>query len=332
MRRLLARLGSRYRYRVVVGLLIASLPVTVALATLLTQRASSSLTTSAETRSEQTARSIALHLEDFISERQESLGVVAQQASGDLASPAVQTLAARIDKSSHSYDLIEVTDLTGRVTAASRSKGQFNPRDETWFATAAAGQQVITTPTEANHDIRWALASPVLDPAGRPVGVVVADLDEAVLHRLLNPELQSGADVVAVNRDHKLVYSTALGEIDGPALLAKGSLTTTIDNAAVTQALAGKSGAARFHSGGHDIVGGYDGVDDLDWAVVVQERASTVLAPVASQRRAAIVLVALGAALAIGILDLVRPARGEVPHGRGRREHQGQYVGEFGGG
>ena len=53
----------------------------------------------------------------------------------------------------------------------------------------------------------------------------------------------------------------------------------------MTQAQTGKSGAARFRSGGHDVLGGYDAVDTLDWAIVVQERTSTVLAPVGSQRR-----------------------------------------------
>ena len=38
IRRTMTRIGSRYRYRVVMGLLIVSLPVTIALAVLLTQQ------------------------------------------------------------------------------------------------------------------------------------------------------------------------------------------------------------------------------------------------------------------------------------------------------
>ena len=47
IRRTMTRIGSRYRYRVVMGLLIVSVPVTIALATLLTHKASTSLTASA---------------------------------------------------------------------------------------------------------------------------------------------------------------------------------------------------------------------------------------------------------------------------------------------
>ena len=238
--------------------------------------------------------------------------MVAQQASASLSSPTVSTLAARIDKSSGDYDLIEVTDLTGRVTAASRSTGRFDPSNETWFRTAAGGEPVITTPVEVDHDIRWVLAAPVLDPSGRTIGVVVANLDEAVLPVILDPELQTASEVVAVDAEHHLVYSTALGAVDGRALLAKGALSRTITNQAVTQAEAGKSGAAQYRSGGHDVVAGFDGVDELNWTILVQERTSAVLAPVGSQRNAAIVLVAIGAALAVAFSIMF--ARREVKY------------------
>ena len=68
----MTRIGSRYRYRVVMGLLIVSVPVTIALAALLTQKASTSLTASPAPRSRPTA-AIALHLEDFVAERQANL-------------------------------------------------------------------------------------------------------------------------------------------------------------------------------------------------------------------------------------------------------------------
>ena len=42
IRSILARLSGRYRYRVVAGLLVVSLPITVVLAVLLTRQASNS--------------------------------------------------------------------------------------------------------------------------------------------------------------------------------------------------------------------------------------------------------------------------------------------------
>ena len=191
---------------------------------------------------------------------------------------------------------------------------------------------MITSPTQANHDIHWVLAAPVLDPSGRTIGVVVGNLNEASLHGLLNPELQSAAEVIAVDNDHHFIYSTALGAIDGRALLAKGSLTRTINNQAVTQAEAGQSGAAQYRSGGQDVIAGYDGVDSLGWTILVQEPRSAVLAPVGSQRARGHRLGVDRRSTGHRLLHPVRPARGQVPDGRRRREHQGQYVGEFGGG
>ena len=63
---------------VVLGMLIVSLPMAIALTVLLTKNGSSSLTTSADTRSEQVARSVALHLESFMKERQADLAIIAQ--------------------------------------------------------------------------------------------------------------------------------------------------------------------------------------------------------------------------------------------------------------
>ena len=141
LRTLVAPLTRRYRYRVVAGLLLVSVPLAVVLAVLLTQKASTSLTSTTSQSSEQLARSVTLHLEDFITERQANLVLVADQAAGRTQRPVGQT-ARRSSSTSRTndYDLIEVTDLTGQVVSASRSKGSFNPSGEAWFRTAATGQ------------------------------------------------------------------------------------------------------------------------------------------------------------------------------------------------
>ena len=108
-------LRGRFLTRVVAGMLIVSLPMAIALTVLLTRSGSTSLTKSADTRSEQVARSVALHLESYVAERQADLAIIARTASTDLGSPEVRALVVRIDKISSDYDLIEVTDLTGQV-------------------------------------------------------------------------------------------------------------------------------------------------------------------------------------------------------------------------
>ena len=77
---------------------------------------------------------------------------------------------------------------------------------------------------------------------------MIGDLNPAVLATLLNPELDEGSEVVAVDAQHQLIYDTAMGEVaDDAALLAAGALSTTVDNAATRQASStGEPGVARF--------------------------------------------------------------------------------------
>ncbi len=293
-------LHGRLATRVVAGVLLVSLPISAALAVLLTRESSRSLTTAAQSSGQQLARAVALHMEDFISERQETLSEVAAQVSGNPGGTGVADLLARFDTLSHDYSILEVTNLSGQVLAASRPQGTFDPSSQDWFRTAASGQRVVTTPVDSAGVIHWVLATPVLDAAGRPAGVVVGDLDVAQLPTLLNPELQGrGVHAVAVDKNRKLVYDTNMGAVDGPALLAKGALQTTVDNPAVLDAVAGGTGAARFRDGGQAVVAGYDNVSTLGWAIVVEEPAASVLAPVGKGRRLAIVLTAAGALLAV---------------------------------
>src|SRR5207248_1172513 len=132
--------------------------------------------------------------------------------------------------------------------------------------------------------------------------VAVANLDPVILAELLNPELDRGDQVVAVDAQHHLVYDTAFGDVaDDAALVAAGALSTTVDNTATRQATSsGQPGTARFtDSSGRHVIGGYDHVDDLDWVLITQQPASIALAPVTSQRNRAILVVSLAALVAI---------------------------------
>src|ERR1700687_1044379 len=121
------RRGSRrnrshsYRYRLVAGMLAVLLPIVVVLAVLLTVRASHSLTAASERKGQSVARAVTVRLEDWLSERRESLSVIAARAAGRVNDPANGALIAQIDKAyTGDFKVIEVTDLTGKVVVASR--------------------------------------------------------------------------------------------------------------------------------------------------------------------------------------------------------------------
>ena len=147
------------------------------------------------------------------------------------------------------------------------------------------------------------------------MGVLAGDLDVTALPGLIGPAPESGGEVLAVDAEHKLVYSTADGTTiaDDAALLATGALQTTVDNAAVREeADTGSPGAVQYTSAdGDDVIAGHAGVDDLRWTILVQEHVHAVLAPVDAQRRRAILIVLLGGLLlaAVAFVVAVRTSR-----------------------
>jgi methyl-accepting chemotaxis protein len=291
----------RYRSRLVAGMLVVILPLMVGLAALLTAHASNSLTASGELKGVGVARAVTLRLEDWLSERRENLSIIAGQAVGRLADPGTVSLLKGVEKTYADFSVIEVTDLTGNVVASSQPANSFDPSGADSFRKAASGQPVLDPPFELNGHIRWVLAQPVLDAQGRPQGVVIGDLDPAVLAGLLNPELDKGSEVVAVDPQHHLIYDTAMGKVaDDVAMLAAGTLHTVVDNAATRGAAGGDSGTVRFEDAqGRRVIGGYDIVVDLNWSIVALDSAATILAPVSALRQRALLVVGVGAMVAV---------------------------------
>jgi methyl-accepting chemotaxis protein len=293
-------LPRRFGVQMVAAMLVVSLPLLIVLGLLLTSLASSSLTSAAELKGGGVSRAVALRLEAWLSERRDNLRVIASTAADHLATPETRTELAKFDKTYEDFSLIEITDLTGKVLSTSRAGAGLDPTGTDWFQTAASGQSVVSSLVRLGDHIQWVIAEPVRGGNGRMQAVVVAKLDPVVLPALLNPELDQGSEIVAVDAKHQLIYRTKLGKVaDDTALLAAGALSTTIENAATQQASrTGRPGTAQFtDTTGQKMIGGYDQVDELGWVLIAQDRASTLLAPVDTQRHRAMLIIALGALL-----------------------------------
>jgi methyl-accepting chemotaxis protein len=307
----------RYRYRLVAAMLLVSVPLMIVLAVFLTNSASSSLTSSAQGKGVSVARAVTLRLEDWLSERRESLTVLATATAAANHRTAQETgsVLSKVHRIYGDFSLIELTDLTGKVLATSRTGAGLDVAGQSWFRTAAAGQPVLTSPVRQGDHIQWIIAQPVPGSSGHPQSVLIGNLNPTVLGELLNPELDKGSDVVAVDAQHHLIFSTQTmsRDADDTALLAAGALSTTVENTATRNAAStGQPGTARFPDlEGQEVIGGYDLVDDLHWTVLAQDHAGTLLAPVTTQRHRAILIVTLGALLAAGaaLLFGVREAR-----------------------
>src|SRR6478735_3674387 len=239
-----SRRGVRYRYRLVAAMLLVSLPLMVVLAVLLTSQASASLTEAGEHDGVGNAQSVALRLEDWLSERRENLQQIADASTDRLDNLDTAVDLVAIDKTYGDFRLLEVTDLTGKVLASSRPEDTVDLAGQDWFGTAAGGQPVTTPLVQRGDHIQWVIAQPIVGGNGQPQGVVIGELNPAVLTDLL--------------------YDTTMGAItDDTTLLAAGSLHTVVDNAATQQATINSDpGSARYTDlRGRDVVGGYDVVD-----------------------------------------------------------------------
>jgi methyl-accepting chemotaxis protein len=321
-----ARLWSLRRSfgaRLVAAMLLVSIPLMLVLTYLLTSSTSASLTSAAEQRSVSVARSVTLHLEDWLSERQEHLRLIAAQAPRPLRGSRVDTLLTGVQDTYDDYDWIEVTDLTGKVLATTGQGAGADVAGRPWFEKASSGSPVLTSLVRRGDRVEWIMAQPIMGADGDPVGLVVADLNAVELTSLLDPELPGHIEVTAVDARRSLVYDTEDGKVrDDAALLASGALASTpVDNkATLAAASSGEPGVARYHSRtGEDVIGGYDVLDEcgqglsgcLGWTITVHEPASTVLAPAQDQRRRALLFLALAtlAAVLVSVLLAVRTTR-----------------------
>jgi len=297
-------LNRRFAFRLVAAMLLVSLPLMTVLAVLLTRASSSSLTDQAAQGRETLARALALRLEDWQVDWRGDMTVIAGTVSSRPARSSTTDLLIRIEKAYGDYSSLEVTDPAGRVIASSRASSTFPAAGEDWFQQALSSDEpIVTSLVKEGDHIRWVVASRIVAADGRVVGVVAANLKASSLGELLDTHLSVGGEAVVVDAQQHLIYSTEdMAETDDDAaLLAAGALSDVVDNAATQQATSsGEPGTARFTDpDGHDVIGGYAIVEDLGWTVITKEHANALLAPVATQRNRAILIVGLGTILAI---------------------------------
>lgn len=287
----------RYRYRLVIGMLVVLVPVLMASQWVLTLQSSSSLTDASHEKMEELALSVEFRLEDWVAERQEGVAVLADQFDGaPMDEDAIAQLLSSVGTAFDEFRILQVTDLTGRVLATTSGVEGVDPAESEWFQQLAAGQSVLTSPVERNGAIEWVAAEPVLGADGRPQGAVIGYLDISALATLLNPDLGRDVNVMVLDPSGLLIYDTNMGAItDDATLLSAGALGTTVNNE-VTRDASGAGGSVGEYDDreGRRVVGAADVVDGLGWVLVAQEHTSHSQAPLRDQRRLAVTIGIIG--------------------------------------
>lgn len=287
---------ARYRARLVVGMVAVSLPVMLVLVAVLIVAGSHRTNSSARLFVSARASHVASTIDELVRRNTEDVRFLAQRAGTGLAPDQVGSLLQQFAASHDTVASAELTDVTGRVLAASDSNAAFVPAAQEWFRAAVAGQVTVGPVYSDGTRVRWAIAGPVLDASGRVSTVVVVDS----LVRALGPLVEhadfarSGA-IVVVDPAGRLVYRSGLApEPNDRALAADALLTPAGGGKDISAALAGSMGSTRLTDGhGRALYGGYAKAETTGWAVVVRESAAEVHHPRTQ-------LLVLGLILALG--------------------------------
>ena len=151
------------------------------------------------------------------------------------------------------------------------------------------------------------MTAPIVGSDSKPQGVVVGDLNVAVLGRLLNPyglDVSTVADqeIHLINAQHLLLYSSDWGVFkDGTHSVPQGALTLPAEGAIFDQATKVGPGAAQIVDyRNHSVFAGYEPIPTLGWVVIASIDTASALAPVHEQELRTSLLQALSTLLLIG--------------------------------
>src|SRR5216683_6277639 len=119
--------GARWRWvdsyslRVVAGVLIVSIPISVVLGFVMSNWSAQTAMDQAKARVEATAESSAVRINDWVAERQAELRHVAADQVGQLSSPNVNANLLAVIATHPTFEALQVSDAKGTIVASTRA-------------------------------------------------------------------------------------------------------------------------------------------------------------------------------------------------------------------
>jgi methyl-accepting chemotaxis protein len=296
-----------YTVRVVAGILLVSVPLSVILGFVVATWSAQTSIAQTEVRAEATAENAAVRINDWVTERQAELQVLAFAQAGIVSTPAVQTNLVAAIPSHPEFESVQVFDAKADVVASSQPGISNSPTPTGGTFANSMSVETIGPMRIGGNGIAWIITAPILGPDERPQGVVSVDLNPTSLEKLLNPsgvndDIGPDHETHILNADHLLVYSSSWGALlDDEAVLAKGSLRTLGEVGIYEHAISAGDGAtATVDYRNHQVLTGYKTIPTLGWVVVASVDSTTALAPVQAQEVRTSLLQALSTLLLLG--------------------------------
>jgi hypothetical protein len=240
-----------------------------------------------------------------------ALDVKRPEIGAILHTPASQYFAD-ITRQDPIYREILLTDRAGRLIAASNLSSDYDQSDEDWW------KRVMADPTRGEptiSDVRWddsartyamEIAVPVPGSDERPTGVlkVVADVRE-MLVSIAGIDLGSSGDAMLLRRNGSIVFSRD-GVQPSARFFAADRLKERLDEASTVSGPSRLFFTAVEPHAGSQIVGVATSqlastYPHLPWVVAAWQSESELLAPVASEYRLLLLLLAVTAVLVLAL-------------------------------
>jgi len=292
---------SRYRPRLLVGVLAATLPVMAVLVLVLYGMASANLRKStASYLILQADRGI--DIDAWFDERREDADTLARLIQEGQDESNLKDVLTHTVSEGDDYDLIEVVDPTGHVRVSSSDTEALDLAGQAWFERAVRGEAVFSPIYEQNGELHFVSARPVVGGDGSTTSVILGDFRIPTILEFIDADYaRSGRIVIFDTRGTVLLSSDMAGAENDASLLAHGALRDTVDPRVRQLAVRERIGSLTLSSDGRAAYAGFQpGPRGMGWIVLAQEDSSEALRLADELRRAGVVLLLLGIAVQFG--------------------------------
>jgi methyl-accepting chemotaxis protein len=282
---------NSYSIRIVAGLLLVSIPLSIVLGFVMSTWSAQTSINQSKARAEATAESAAVRINDWLDERKAEIRHMAHDYIDEVSKPGLGANLLDSAASHPTFDNIQIVDRSGAVVASTRPGVVLSPIPTgAPFATSLSVETLGPVRLGSAGDaIDWIMTAPILGRDEQPQGVVVGNLDVAVLGRLLNPygldAIATEQEVHIINAQHLLLYSSAWGALkDETAEVTRGALKIIGEGVIFNEAMATGPGAAQITDyRNRQVLAGYEPIPALGWVVIASIDTATALAPVHEQ-------------------------------------------------
>jgi hypothetical protein len=294
----------RYSTRLVVGVLLITVPIMALIVVFLSQTSTNRINEGVKQVLQTQAATLARDVDGYIDERRTELSYVTAEIAEEPPAEWNEALG-RLLPIGAAFRMLAVADPSGKVVAIATESGYvpIDPAGTDWFRDAVAGGETISVVEAQDGEAEIIIAQPVKNADDQTTAVLFASLRTEHLAPHFAGGFARTGELYLVGRDQRLILTSRLaGDPDGEAGAEPGLLGATVDTEAVHAALRGESGV----TDGEDYDGvesamGYAPVTAAGWAVVVSMHRSEFLVSVNEGRRQGAVLILIGALLLAGV-------------------------------